>query len=147
MFLLFVTAAVTLAGAGCDAPTSRQSSGNPPAPTLSLADTPAPLPTPATQTYKDGTYTATGEYKSPGGMEALGVTVTMSDGVVVEVSVEAKATVPISKNMQKLFVDNFKPLVIGKKISDLQLSKVSGSSLTPKGFNDALTKIKAQSAS
>ena len=38
--------------------------------------------------------------------------------------------------------NNVKTLVVGKKITDVKLDKVSGSSLTPKGFNDALEQIK-----
>jgi hypothetical protein len=38
-------------------------------------------------------------------------------------------------------------MVVGKNISELQLTKVSGSSLTPQGFMDALEKIKAEAQS
>jgi len=37
--------------------------------------------------------------------------------------------------------------VIGKNIADVQLSRVSGSSLTPEGFNNALATIKSQAQS
>jgi hypothetical protein len=46
--------------------------------------------------------------------------------------------------MQTDFAANYKTQVIGKKIEGLELSKISGSSLTPKGFNDALEKIRSQ---
>lgn len=98
--------------------------------------------TPAT--YKDGSYTAVGNYLSPGGAETVGLTLVLKDGVVIDASLEVQATRPISKQMQEIVVANFKPLVIGKKIDEVKLSKVSGSSLTPKGFNDAVVKIKAQ---
>lgn len=50
----------------------------------------------------------------------------------------------MSARFQDLFAQNYKPLVIGKNIDEVQLGKVSGSSLTPMGFNDALAKIKTQ---
>ncbi len=97
-----------------------------------------------TISYKDGKYSVTGEYTSPGGAEELGVDITLVSGVITNAEVEVKATRTISKQKQEDFKANFKSFVIGKNINDVQLSKVSGSSLTPKGFNDALEKIKAE---
>jgi len=94
--------------------------------------------------YKDGEYTSEGEYTSPGGEETIGVTVSLKDGVVEDAEVVANATRPISKKMQDSFVAGYKDQVIGKKIDELNLTKVSASSLAPKGFNDALEKIKAE---
>lgn len=94
--------------------------------------------------YKDGTYTAVGDYTSPGGAEQLGVTLTIANGVVTTSEVEVKATRPISKTRQTDFKDNYKAQVDGKNIDELVLTKVSGSSLSPKGFNDAVEQIKQQ---
>lgn len=94
--------------------------------------------------YKDGTYDATGSYVSPAGPEEIDVKLTIKDNVVTDATVTAKATAPKSKFMQDAFVGGFKEFVIGKNISEIHLSKVSGSSLTPQGFNDALEKIKTQ---
>ncbi len=93
--------------------------------------------------YKDGEYKQEGDYVSPGGAEQIDVDLTLKDGVVTQVTVTSKAENPKSKFMQGVFVENYKPLVVGKNIKDLNLGKVAGSSLTPKGFNDALAKIKA----
>lgn len=98
------------------------------------------------QQYKNGTYTVTGNYVSPGGPRDIGVTLTLADGVVTDATFEGRATDPTSKRFQGEFGANFKPQVIGKNIEDLKLVKVSGSSLTPKGFNDALKKIKNEAA-
>ncbi len=103
-----------------------------------------PVDAPITYLYKDGIYSSIGNYNSPGGAEEVGVKVTLKDDVIVDAVFEAKATRPASVNMQRVFSENYKPLVIGKKIADLKLDKVSGSSLTPKGFNDAIEKIKTQ---
>jgi hypothetical protein len=45
---------------------------------------------------------------------------------------------------QTTFQNNFKALVVGKDIASVHLTEVSGSSLTPVGFDDALTMIEAQ---
>lgn len=116
-------------------------------PTPAELPTPAPTPTPTTNPtsylYKDGTYSSTGTYTSPAGAENIGLTITLKNDVITDVQFVSKATFPESKRFQTIFGDNYRPLVVGKKIQDVTLSKVSGSSLTSKGFNDALAKIKA----
>jgi uncharacterized protein with FMN-binding domain len=98
-------------------------------------------------TYKDGSYTAVGNYLSPGGAETIGVTLTLKNGLITDAAMEVQANRSESRQYQEVVAANFKPLVIGKKIDDVKLSKVSGSSLTPKGFNDAVVKIKTQAKS
>lgn len=98
-------------------------------------------------TYKDGVYEVDGNYISPGGAEEIGVALTLEDGIIVDSSVEVKATRDISVAMQTDFASHYKEQVIGKNIDDVMLTKVSGSSLTPKGFNDAVGKIKEQAKS
>jgi uncharacterized protein with FMN-binding domain len=97
--------------------------------------------------FKDGTYTVVGNYTSPGGPETIGVKLTLKDNLVTAVEVTPNATLPTSKNFQNLVAENVGALVVGKNISEIKLDKVSGSSLTPKGFNDALEKVKAQAKS
>ncbi len=99
-----------------------------------------------TGTFKDGTYTATGDYNSPGGAEQIKVTLTLKDEVVTDATVVSLATRPESKLHQKEFIAGYKTQVIGKKITDISITKVSGSSLSPKGFMDALAKIEAQAS-
>ena len=94
--------------------------------------------------YKDGVYSSDGEYLTPGGSEKVAVKITLKNDVIVDAQVEAEAIRPTAVRYQDIFIKNYKQLVVGKKISELQLNKVSGSSLTPKGFNDALAKIKVQ---
>lgn len=94
--------------------------------------------------YKNGVYSSIGDYISPGGSEQIGITLTLKDDVIVDAKAEVKATRPASVKFQGFFSGGFSALVIGKKIDEVKLDKVSGSSLTPKGFNDALAKIKVQ---
>ena len=95
-------------------------------------------------TYKDGVYTSTGNYTSPGGAEKIGVTVTLKDGVIEDAIIKSIAERPNTIKFQGIFIQNFEPLVVGKNIDEVKLDKVAGSSLSPKGFNDALEKIKAE---
>lgn len=96
--------------------------------------------------YKDGTYTAMGSYFSPGGPDKIGVTLTLANDIVTEVSVTPEPGDSQSARYQSKFASGYKPLVVGQNIATLHLTKVSGSSLTPGGFDDALTQIKAQAA-
>jgi hypothetical protein len=97
--------------------------------------------------YTDGEYEATGNYVSPGGPRDVDVMITLADGVITDAEFVGTASDPNSKRFQGEFRDNFKTLVVGKNIDDVQLTKVAGSSLSPKGFMDALDKIKAEAQS
>lgn len=96
-----------------------------------------------TSTYKDGTYTATASYNSPGGMDQIKVTLTLKNDVVMDVTTTASGD-KTSERYQAMFLADYKQYVVGKNIASVKLDKVSGPSLTPAGFNDALAKIKAQ---
>lgn len=97
--------------------------------------------------YDDGTYVATGTYFTPGGQESIGVTITVADGAVAEAVVKQNARGGEAKDYQAAFVANYKPLVEGKKLDEIKLSRVAGSSLTPVGFNLALEDIRSQAKS
>jgi uncharacterized protein with FMN-binding domain len=115
-----------------------------------VADMPAttsssPAKTTAGEEYKDGTYTATGTYKSPGGIDNLGVSVTLKNDIATAVTVTPMPHDPESARYQSLFVSGYQPFVVGKKLDSINLSgSISGSSLTEIGFNDAIAQIKAQ---
>ncbi len=94
--------------------------------------------------YKDGTYTATGSYQSPGGPDKVGVTVTLKNDIITSASVTPMPGDRESAHYQSLFASGYQAVVVGKDISTLHLDAVSGSSLTPIGFNDAIAQIKAQ---
>lgn len=97
--------------------------------------------------YKDGVYDVKGEYTSPGGTEQIDVKLTLKGNMVSDAEVVPLAERPISKKFQGEFVAGYKEFVVGKKLDEIKISKVSGSSLTPKGFTDALEKIKSQAKS
>ena len=117
---------------------------NPVEPVTSTGTTTPPIDVPKSSVYKNGSYSATGNYISPGGSEQIIVDVTLKDDVITDATVVPQATRREAIRFQGMFTSGFKQFVVGRKIDDVQLSKVSGSSLTPGGFNDALAKIKSQ---
>ncbi len=100
--------------------------------------------TTTTSNFKDGTYTATGEYFSPGGQESIKVTITLSNDIVTASSAVSGANDSTAASYQSNFINGYKQFVIGKKITSINISNVSGSSLTSQGFNDALQQIEQQ---
>ncbi len=118
-----------------------------PTPTSTPIDNPIipPVDKPKQNIYKDGTYNARGKYQSPAGSESINVSVTLKNDVISSATVTTipPFSFPTSK-YQGDFISGFQPLVIGKKIDEANLDFVSGSSLTPKGWNDALAQIKAE---
>lgn len=94
--------------------------------------------------HRNGQYVAVGNYQSPAQREEIEITLSVTDGVVTGATFVGKATHPTSKIMQGKFSEGFEKSVMGKNIDELNLTVVNGSSLTPKGFMDALSKIKAE---
>jgi uncharacterized protein with FMN-binding domain len=97
--------------------------------------------------YKDGTYTASGSYQTPGGQESIGLTVAVKNGVVTETSLQQNGNNNDTREYQADFASGYQSKVVGKALDSISLSRVSGSSLTSQGFNDALDQIKSQAKS
>jgi uncharacterized protein with FMN-binding domain len=109
------------------------------------SSSPATTNTNSSTTFKDGTFTATGNYSSPGGNEAIKVSITLKDDAVTDSSVTPSITTDDqAQEYQNDFIGAYKKLVVGKKLDTIHLSRVSGSSLTSQGFNDALNQIANQ---
>ena len=100
----------------------------------------------ATGAYADGTYDAEGSYTSPGGNESVGVSLTLESGVVTAVTVTPESENPTGQEYQSRFASGISGEVVGKSLDELDVTKVSGSSLTSGGFNDAVETIKADAA-
>jgi len=109
---------------------------------------PAPKSPPTSGTtasgYKNGTFSAIGGYDSPAGWDTMSVSLTLSNGVVTNVVVAPDAVASGSQRWVQRFISGVNQVVVGVKLDDLNLTQVSGASLTPQGFNDAVAKIKAQ---
>ncbi len=97
-----------------------------------------------TASYKDGSYTATGNYQSPEGSETIDVALTVKGDTITDVTVTGNSKSRESRVYQNKFIGGVKDTVVGKKLGTIKLDRVAGSSLTPKGFNDAIAKIQAQ---
>jgi uncharacterized protein with FMN-binding domain len=115
-----------------------------PSPTSTQDSSPTTSAPTTSAAYKDGTYTATGSYDSPGGRESITITVTLANDAITATSATSGANDPEAHEYQDQFIASYKRLVVGKKISDILLSRVSGSSLTSQGFNSAIQKIESQ---
>ncbi len=94
--------------------------------------------------YKDGTYSADGTYTSPNGTETVGVQLTLAGGTVTGVEITTHPTSPNTRKFQGEFKDGIAAQIVGRKLDELNVSKVAGSSLTSGGFNQAVESIKAQ---
>ena len=94
--------------------------------------------------YTDGSYTADGSYNAPSGTESITVEVTLADDKITEITVTPHATDPTAKGHQAEFVGGIADQVVGKDIDTLNVTKVSGSSLTSGGFKIAIEAIKEQ---
>jgi uncharacterized protein with FMN-binding domain len=111
-------------------------------PTQDTSDSSSDSKTSTTSEYKNGTYTATGNYSTPGGQESIELTVTLTDGAITDASLKEMGKTGEAKQYQGEFASGYKALTVGKKIDDVSLSRVAGSSLTSNGFNEALEQIK-----
>lgn len=137
-----VSAAVlVMMGAGCGEANEAMA---PTTPSVTTNEQGSVMPLPTFASYKDGTYTAKGAYSVHAGPEEITISLTLKDGVITDTTFAGTPAVKMSQKYMDMFAENYKPLVIGKKISEVKLGKVSGSSLTPMGFNDAVEKIKQQ---
>lgn len=94
--------------------------------------------------YKNGTYSAQGSYSTPESVETISVTVTLADDVITDVQVSGTPTKSESKQYQGQFIGGINSEVVGKKLEDISVSRVAGSSLTSGGFNKAIEEIKTE---
>jgi uncharacterized protein with FMN-binding domain len=97
--------------------------------------------------YKDGTYSAEGDYITHVGQKHIKVTITLKNDIITFANVVNEADDPMSMHFQDSFISGYKPMVVGKDISDVHLGKVARSSLTPNGFNSALKLIEQEAKS
>lgn len=94
--------------------------------------------------FHDGQYSATGSYNSPGGIEKLGVTITLSHDKVTVSALQLLGGAGLSHSFQSAFASAYSSQVVGRSIDTISLGAVSGSSLTSLGFNDALKQIQTE---
>lgn len=146
---LLAGVALTGALAGCaPGPAQGENDATTPAntPKPSAAPTSGATPPESDGAYRDGTYEASGSYQAPSGTESVQVMITLEDDVIVGVEVVGDAVDPEAKLHQGQFIGGIANEVVGKNIDEIQVSRVSGSSLTSGGFNAAVDAIRGQAA-
>ncbi len=141
-FAVSAASTVLLLTAACGGDTTEESAGTDSSSQSSGAE--ADTGTDA-EAYADGTYEAEGSYSNPGGQSSVDVTLTVADDAVTEVEVAPGAS-GTSLSYQEQFIAGIDAEVVGKSLNDIEVTKVSGSSLTSGGFNDALAQIKSEAA-
>ncbi|MBG6184554.1 uncharacterized protein with FMN-binding domain [Arthrobacter sp. CAN_A214] len=98
------------------------------------------------QKYEDGTYTQVGTYVSPGGPEEIGITLTLEGDAVTGAEAEPMPSNPTTEMYQGRFASGIQEEIAGRKLDDLEVDKVAGSSLSSGGFSEAVEKIKSEAA-
>ena len=92
----------------------------------------------------DGTYTVTGGYQAPSGAETIVVTVSVADGIVTAATVDPQSSNSTSSRYQGQFAGGIAEEVVGKPLAEVDVVRVAGSSLTGRGFNEALDQIRSE---
>ena len=145
-----LAAGLTVVGAlaGCSSTAADPTPTTDPGTTETTTPSPSASSDPgaAAGTYNDGSYTESGSYQSPGGTESVAVTITLAADVITDVSIVGTTTDAQAKAYQGEFIAGIAAEVVGKKIDEISVDKVGGSSLTSGGFNDAVELIKADAA-
>jgi cytoskeletal protein RodZ len=119
----------------------------PPKNTPSTPSTPAtPTPAPAdTNRYTNGTYRTQSTYRTPEGTYVMDVTLVIANDSVTSASLSFDADGARS-GYSKRFTSGYQNQVIGKNLEGLNLSRVSGASLTTNAYNNALNNIRSQAS-
>ena len=136
---LAASAALVLAGAGCNTKATPA-----PAAVTPTAATPDATSVQPADSYKDGTFTVASDYRSPGGQDSIDVTLTLTGSVVTDATLQEHPSNPKSQEYQDAFAAAYRPLVVGKRLNQIQLDRVSGASLTTGAFNNAIAQIETQ---
>ncbi len=113
-----------------------------PEPVMSDPD-PVPEEVEVSTVYKDGTYTASASYFTPKRQEHdLDITLTVANDVVTEATITYDDG-PAKTGSHKGFDGAYETEVIGVELSNIDLSRVGGASLTSDAYNNALAEIKS----
>ena len=95
--------------------------------------------------YQDGTYAAAANYAVPRGENnRLEVSVTLTSGIISDITAEGKYTDDESKEYIDAFEAAVEDSVVGKALDAISLSRIGGASLTTQAFSDVLVDIRNQ---
>lgn len=139
-----VAGAFALAGCASQTATTDAGTNDAPASSSTPQSTGSSGSSTSSSSYKDGSYTAEGSYQTPETVEKITVKVTLADGTITAVDVTGDPQARESQQYQSQFIGGISDEVVGKKIDDIKVSRVAGSSLTSGGFNQAIEEIKTE---
>lgn len=110
---------------------------------------PTPIPTPPPgprAAYKNGTYNSSVTYRVPSGRSyTIDVALTLSNDIVTASNLHFDSLGVNDGNTQN-FVSAYKSYVVGQTLNQISLSRVGGSSITSRSFNQAVEAIKKQAS-
>lgn len=104
---------------------------------------------PPTGTYADGQYTASEDYGVVDDIieeDSIDVTVTLSGGVITDITVTGHGLTDRSREYIQGFVDQIHGAVVGRSVEDAHVTALAGASKTSEAFNDAIDDIAQQAA-
>jgi len=97
--------------------------------------------------YQDGTYITTVNYEIPYGyVEPMEVTLQLENNTIKDVAASFAIVNPVSEGYQQTFLGYVSREVVGRKVDNVSLSRMTGASLTNQAFDAALAEIKAEAA-
>lgn len=107
--------------------------------------TSSPMPTNSLSMYKNGSYSTSVSYRVPSGVYEMGVDLSIQDDIITGVFIKKPAQREENSEVyQSSFEQNINSEAIGKKIQDINLTRIGTSSITTKGFMEAVKKIQDQ---
>lgn len=91
--------------------------------------------------YKDGTYTASADYRVPHGTNSIKATLTIKNGTVQSLEVADDFTDRESSVYVSSFESRVKSVVEGKALGSISVGRIGGASLTSQAFENVLSDI------
>jgi len=125
-------------------PTSTQMVPTISLPTGNVLQPTAPFISPTLSTPITNSFSASVDYFPEGRNESISVSLKLNGTVVSELSMVNSMNDGKSRRYQLAFESEIQPLVIGKDIKLLNLSRVAGASFTTDAFMQAINKMKSQ---
>lgn len=90
----------------------------------------------------DGTYQERVTYSAPPGQETVDIEITFEDDVVTQLTITGVDMHPTSENYRQRSESGLQELLVGKKISEVDVpTRISGSSLTTGAFKKKLDEL------
>ena len=103
--------------------------------------------TTSSSSYKDGTYTTSTSYSVPEGYtNSIEVSLTIANSKVTTVTVNDSYDDHESQRYIDGFESSIESAIVGKDMSGLSISRLSGASLTSSAFNNVLDTIRSDAA-